>query len=507
MAPGTPARSTFSTGALAALLAAVVMLVLAALFGVPVAPQLVADRLTALVPVGVFSAVLAGLESAAKPLVFGGVVVGQVLLGGLLGVAAGRAVRRGISPLAIFAGLLVAAWVVLALVIAPAGGIGPVGATSTAGVGATAIGDAVEALVFAGVVTLGLTSTEGDPAVDPGRRRLLRLAAFGVPGALAAAYLARFGVSLAQKSGVTPASHASGQLVSPITRTADFYVVSKNFIDPTVSLNGWQLSVSGKIDHPQTYQYDQLRARPSVQRVTTLECISNDVGGNYMSTGQWTGFALRDLLAEVGLQPSASHLVLRAADDYSDSIPLVAAMHPYTMLVYDLNGAPLPNEHGYPLRLIVPGIFGMKNAKWLKSIEAINTDYSGYWQQRGWSNVATVQTMSRIDVPTDSGSVTAGTAAMVGGVAFAGDRGISRVELSTDGGHTWGAADIQPPPSSLTWVIWTRSWTPAKAGDYTLVVRAWDGKGTPQDANDQDPLPDGATGLHRIGVSVKAASA
>ncbi|HET9016272.1 MAG TPA: molybdopterin-dependent oxidoreductase [Thermomicrobiaceae bacterium] len=507
MNPGAPSRSAFSTGALAALLVAVVMLVLAALAGAPVGPQLVADRLTALVPVNIFSSVLSGLESAAKPMVFGGVVIGQILLGGLLGLAAAAGVRRGLSLPAVFGGLVAAVWVLLALVIAPIGGIGVAGVGSSGGAGVTVIGDAIDAVVFAGVVALGLSSSAEPAAVDAGRRTLLRVAAFGVPGALAAAYLARFGVSLAEKSGVTPSTNSSGKLVSPITPASTFYVVSKNFVDPTVSLNGWSLGVSGKVSHPQIFQYQQLRARPAVNRVTTLECISNDVGGDYISTGQWTGFALRDLLAEVGLQPSATHLVMRAADDYSDSIPLAAAMHPYTMLVYDLNGAPLPNEHGYPLRMIVPGIFGMKNVKWLKSIEAITTDYSGYWQQRGWSNVATVQTMSRIDVPYDGNPITAGTPTLVGGIAFAGDRGISRVEVSTDGGHTWSRADIQPPPSSLTWVIWTRTWTPAKAGSYTLMVRAWDGKGVPQTTTSQPPLPNGATGLDSIQVSVVAARA
>src|SRR5690606_35898634 len=205
-------------------------------------------------------------------------------------------------------------------------------------------------------------------------------------------------------------------------------------------------------------------ARPTMQRITTLECISNPVGGNYISTGEWTGLPLRDLLTEAGLRPGVVDIVLHAADDYADSIPLVAALHPDTLLAYDLNGAPLPESHGYPLRLIVPGIFGMKNVKWITRIEAVDYDFQGYWQERGWSDIATVQTMSRIDVPASNRTLVAGQPTLIAGIAFAGDRGISRVEVSTDDGETWVPATLDEPLSPLTWVLWRYEWTPIQPG-------------------------------------------
>lgn len=502
-----PARSAFSTGVVAALLAAVVMLLLGLVAGAPVPPQLVADRLTTLIPLDVFAKILGSLESAAKPLVFGGVVVGQALLGGVVAALAERGLRRGARPLSLFALLLAGTWLVLALLVGPIGGIGLAGAASSAGFGLTALGFLVDALVFAGVVTLGLTpdAGAGEPAFDPSRRRWLRLATFGVPAALAAAYLARFGVGLAEKSAAVPSGGSSGTMPPALTPTSDFYIVSKNFVDPQVSLNGWQLKVSGLVDRPQTFSYEELRAWPAVTRITTLECISNEVGGDYISTGQWTGFPLRDLLIELGARPDTVKVVLRAADDYADSFPLSVAMHPDTMLVYDLNGAPLPDEHGFPLRAIVPGIYGMKNVKWLKSIELANTNFQGYWQNRGWSDVATVQTMSRIDVPRDNQQVLVGQATLIGGVAFSGDRGISKVEVSTDGGQTWNQATLEPPLSPLTWVLWTYRWTPSRGGSYGVRVRAWDGQNVPQVAAEQPTLPNGATGLDSI--TLRATSA
>ncbi|MBX5446376.1 molybdopterin-dependent oxidoreductase, partial [Sphaerobacter sp.] len=158
--------------------------------------------------------------------------------------------------------------------------------------------------------------------------------------------------------------------------------------------------------------------------------------------------------------------------------------------------------HGYPLRLIVPGIFGMKNVKWITRIEAVDRDFQGYWQERGWSDIATVQTMSRIDVPASNRTLVAGQPTLIAGIAFAGDRGISKVEVSTDDGETWAPATLDEPLSPLTWVLWRYEWTPIRPGRYHLVVRAYDGQGQVQDAKERPPLPDGATGYHTVSVRV-----
>jgi len=502
MANPAPSRSGFAAGVVAALLAAVVMLALGPLAGVPVPLQLISDRLTILIPLDIFGAILGSLESQAKPLALAGVIIAQVLLGGVVAVLAARLARRGVSPGVLFLGLTAATWAVLAFVVAPLGAIGIAGRDGSAGLWRTVLGFLVVALVFAGALVLGLEGTGGSgQEIDPARRRILRLAGFGVPAGLAVLFLGRFGLQMAERGQAAPGA-ASGQLPAPLTPTEDFYIVSKNFFDPSVSVPDWRLTIEGQVERPRSYTYEELRARPAMKRVTTLECISNPVGGNYISTGEWTGFPLRDLLAEAGLLPGVVDIVLHAADDYADSIPLVAALDPDTLLAYDLNGAPLPESHGYPLRLIVPGIFGMKNVKWITRIEAVDRDFQGYWQERGWSDIATVQTMSRIDVPASNRTLVAGQPTLIAGIAFAGDRGISKVEVSTDDGETWAPATLDEPLSPLTWVLWRYEWTPIRPGRYHLVVRAYDGQGQVQDAKERPPLPDGATGYHTVSVRV-----
>ncbi|HEU4793518.1 MAG TPA: molybdopterin-dependent oxidoreductase [Nitrolancea sp.] len=497
-------------GGIDALLATVVMLFLANLWGTPVLPQLLADRLIALVPVDLFGSVLDSLESRAKPLTLVGLTLILVLIGGLVGGLLAAAARRDGRPSRLFVPITAVTWGFLAFIAAPLGGIGLIGRDSIAGAWPTGIAFLVTAVVYAGAMVLGLRFLLERPSAgsDTSRRRFIKLAGFGLPTLLALVYLGRFTLRLSRRSeAATGAASAETALTSALTPVDDFYVVSKNFVDPAVSLTNWQLQVHGMVQNPRTYQYEEIKARPSLKKITTLECISNQVGGSYISTGEWTGFPLRDLLADAGVLSGVAKVVLRASDDYSDSIPLDAALDPDTILVYELGGQPLTKEHGFPLRLIVPGIYGMKNVKWITSIELMDTNYRGYWQQRGWSDIATVQTMSRIDSPRSNNRVPMGAETLVGGVAFSGDRGISRVDVSPDGGKTWSAASLEPPLSPLTWVRWTYHWSPAGTGRRDLLVRAWDGQGTPQSTEERPPLPDGATGLHRVTVSVVPASA
>jgi DMSO/TMAO reductase YedYZ molybdopterin-dependent catalytic subunit len=502
--PSLP-RSGLLVGGIAALLATVVMLILANLWGTPVLPQLLADQLIALVPVNVFGTVLDNLESRAKPLTLVGLTLMLVVIGGLAGGIVAARGRRDRTLSRLFVPITVVTWLILAFVAAPLGGIGPIGRESLADAWTTGIAFLITAVVYAGVTVLGLQLLGEQPVAesDTSRRRFLKLAGLGVTTLLALAYLGRFAVRLARKSEAAPAGTGAVAALTPaLTPVKDFYVVSKNFVDPAVSLTGWQLQVHGLVQNPRTYTYQEIKARLALKKVTTLECISNEVGGSYISTGEWTGFPLRDLLADAGVRPGVVKVVLRASDDYSDSIPLDAALDPDTILVYELDGQPLPKEHGFPLRLIVPGIYGMKNVKWITGIELVNTDYKGYWQKQGWSDIATVQTMSRIDTPRSHNRVPAGADTLIGGVAFSGDRGISRVDVSTDGGKSWNPANLEPPLSPLTWVLWTYHWRPEGTGSRDLVVRAWDGHGTAQSTQDRPTLPDGATGLHRVTVNV-----
>jgi DMSO/TMAO reductase YedYZ molybdopterin-dependent catalytic subunit len=294
---------------------------------------------------------------------------------------------------------------------------------------------------------------------------------------------------------------ANGQLTPVLTETDDFYHVSKNLSDPRVSSDGWALSIDGLVDNPLTFDIDQLTALATTHKITTLGCISNEINGDLIGTAEWIGVPLMDLLNQAGVQTGVVKLKMHAADDYEDSISLERGMDPDTMVVVGMNGETLRDDHGYPARLIVPGIYGMKNVKWLDRIEAINDDFQGYWQTRGWSDPAPFQIWGRIDYPK---SVINPGPNYADGVASAGDRDVSRVEVSLDNGETWADAQIEPslnPP--LTWVRWAYAFNAEPDTDFTIKIRVTDGLGTVMEEDRNSPLPDGATGWPSRKISVQ----
>ncbi|MDQ3459130.1 MAG: molybdopterin-dependent oxidoreductase [Deinococcota bacterium] len=285
-----------------------------------------------------------------------------------------------------------------------------------------------------------------------------------------------------------------------VTSVREHYQVSKNVFNPSVPEEGWQLRITGLVENELTFTLDELRALPSVERTSTLMCVSNQVGGNLIGNSSWTGVPLSELLAMAGVGPGVEKLILRAADNYADSFPLSSAFHEGVILAYLHNGEPLTRDHGFPARLLIPEIYGMKNVKWLQEIElSPEAGFLGYWQQRGWSDSAIVKTMSRIDTPEatrfDDGS------AAIGGVAWAGTRGVSRVEVSLDGGVTWQEAQVKPALNDISWNLWGYRWN-AEPGQVEVMVRATDGAGETQTAQRTPPLPDGASGYHGLRVRV-----
>lgn len=293
------------------------------------------------------------------------------------------------------------------------------------------------------------------------------------------------------------------QITPVLTETKDFYHVSKNLSDPTVSSDGWTLKIMGKVNKPLTFTLADLQARATTKKITTLCCISNTIGGDLISTAQWQGVPLKDLLNEAGVQSGVIDLKVHAADDYEDSIPVAKGMDPDVMVVIGMNGEALPDYHGAPARLIVPNIYGMKNVKWLESIEVVDYQFKGYWETQGWSYSAITQIWGRIDEPESGSKVKQGPITATG-LAVAGNRGISRVEISLDGGKTWADATLEPsidPP--LTWVRWAYQFT-APNGKYNMLMRATDGTGQVMTDIDRDPLPDGATGLPNRRFSITA---
>jgi len=368
----------------------------------------------------------------------------------------------------------------------------------------------------------GATTIQQEEENISGRRSLLRnglvvlgLGALGVlawrfiSGGSGSSTLSSSQVLQTYKNKITPPPHPNygtitevSGLSSEITSNDEFYVVSKNFVsDPTVNGSTWQLSVGGVVSHPYTLTYDQLTALPTKQQYETMMCISNEVGGQYMSNAHWEGVPLADLLHRAGeIKSGATKVVLHAADGYSDSIHLAKALEATTLVATHMNGVTLPQTHGYPARLLVPGIYGMKHVKWITSIEVVTTDYQGYWQQSGWSDPAAVRTTARIDTPLDNAEFKANQPTYIAGVAFSGNKGISEVDVSFDNGQTWHRATLKQPLSELTWVLWGHPWQPTP-GNHTISVRAIDGQGNVQDPQIDPPQPNGSSGYHTIHVT------
>jgi hypothetical protein len=284
-----------------------------------------------------------------------------------------------------------------------------------------------------------------------------------------------------------------------VTATSEFYTVSKNFIDPTVALGGWRLKVDGVVDRPMELTYEELTALPASEGYYTLMCISNEIGGNLWGNGYWRGVKLKYLLEQAGVHTDGVKAIFTGADDYRDSVALDRALHPDALLAWEMNGEPLKREHGAPARLLIPGIYGMKNVKWLSGITVAATDFKGFWQNQGWDDAAPYQTESRIDTPAGHVTVPAGPLS-VGGVAYAGDRGVKSVEVTTDLTN-WIPAQVKPALSPYTWQLW-RADIQVDKNVKQIHVRAIDGQGHTQVREENPPFPAGATGYHHVTIAV-----
>ena len=304
-------------------------------------------------------------------------------------------------------------------------------------------------------------------------------------------------------------------LASEITPTDLFYRVDINPVPPTVDVNSWRLVVKGLVSRPLTLTYEQLKARPSVQQIATLECVSNKIANDFISTAIWNGIRFKDLLDEAGVKPNAKYIVFRCADGYDVGIPLERGFQEGSILAHGMNGETLNAKHGYPVRAIIPGLYGMMNPKWITEIELIDRVYEGYWQKKGWANNAQYNTHSYIVIPGNapvrkifrnlgSVNIVVGEQIPIAGVAFAGDREISRVQVSTDGGATWKDARIKNPLSPYSWVIWATELDVTSKANYKIVVRATDKTGKIQTGEVREPFPNGATGYHMIDVQASS---
>lgn len=282
---------------------------------------------------------------------------------------------------------------------------------------------------------------------------------------------------------------------SDITPNDAFYRIDIDTLPPVVGSKSWVLAVKGLFDHPRPLTLPDLVAYSAVTQPITLSCISNPIGGDLISASNWTGVRLRDVLHDLGLRPEAKELYITAADGFYESVEMQDLMDPRTLLVYGMNGETLPVEHGFPLRIYIPNRYGMKQPKWITAIEAIDHSGPGYWVDRGWNAEAHPQIISAIDTVAKDHIVNGRVP--VGGIAWAGDRGIQKVQVQVDNG-AWAEAILQSPPlGGLTWVLWRYDW-PRVSGRHIFRVRATDGTGALQIADEHDTFPDGATGYHSV---------
>ena len=292
-----------------------------------------------------------------------------------------------------------------------------------------------------------------------------------------------------------------------VTPTADFYVVSKNLMSPTVDPSSWTLTVDGLVDRPFTLTSNELLARPQVEHHATLMCVSNEVGGNLIGNGLWSGVSLESLFAEAGVRSSATWVEFTCYDGYIVGVPLLRARAPGAMLALFLNGERLNRDHGFPARVLVPNLYGMMNPKWLTAIRLVDHEVRGFWQLKGWTNDGTIRAQAIIAVAPQS--ATMGARASIGGVAFAGSRPITRVEVSDDGGVSWSDAVLRPPLSPYAWTLWSYEWTPDRSGVVRIHARAWylespGGAERLQPTVLESPFPNGSSGVDEVAVTVAA---
>jgi DMSO/TMAO reductase YedYZ molybdopterin-dependent catalytic subunit len=276
---------------------------------------------------------------------------------------------------------------------------------------------------------------------------------------------------------------------------------------PQLSREQWQLRIHGMVDREITYRLADLDRFDVVEKLVTLTCVSNPVGGDLVGNAAWTGYRVRDLLAEAGVHPDADMVLSMSIDGFTAGTPVEALTDGRdSLLAVGMNGQPLPTEHGYPARLVVPGLYGYVSAtKWVVDLEVTRFDRAeAYWTRLGWSPRGPIKTQSRIDVPRSGQDVAQG-AVTFGGVAWAQQRGVRAVEVRIDSPGQqgqWQQADLGASYSKDTWRLWSLRWQATEPGEHTITVRATDNTGAVQTPDVADPVPDGATGWHSVTFTV-----
>ncbi len=290
-----------------------------------------------------------------------------------------------------------------------------------------------------------------------------------------------------------------------ITTADQLYITQWDYNNtPSIDATKWTLKIDGLVDNPVTLDYKAIQAFPTLEDMRCLECIGNPVGGNLIGNVVWKGFAFQEILDQVKVQPTAKYIKFEAEDGYKDSCALEWVTQPGAMMAYMMNGQPLTTRHGFPVRILMPGLYGQKMPRWITHIEFIADYYQGYWEQNGWSDTASVNTNSIIMTPSDNYATKAGSQLAIQGVAFGGRRAVTKVEVQIDNG-AWMPAQLLHGPSPLAWTQWYLTWNPPAPGAYQIGVRATDDSGFTQNMEAGGLFSDASNGtsaIHRINVNV-----
>ncbi|BCB81460.1 sulfite oxidase [Phytohabitans flavus] len=430
-----------------------------------------------------------------------GTVVLLAAFAALIGWLAVRNIWFGVAGIAIF------------------GLVGVAAAVTRPDAGAGAAVPSLLGAAVAGLVLWRLLAGPAEPGDSADRRRFLTNVAV-VAGVAAVSGLggrwlatrrtvteARRAVRLPVPASPAPAVPSGSdlsltQLAPYVTSNRDFYRIDTALVLPQVDPASWTLRIHGRVRNPVTLTFDQLLARPMVERYVTLACVSNEVGGDLIGNARWLGVPLKELLEEAQPLEGADQVVGRSADGWTCGTPTAVLLDGRdALLAVGMNGEPLPIQHGFPARMVVPGLYGYVSAcKWITELELTSfADFDAYWVPRGWSAQGPIKTESRIDTPRSRNNLSAGPVT-VAGVAWAQHRGIRKVEVRVDGGP-WQEATLARSVSIDTWVQWSWRWE-ATSGKHRLQVRATDATGYVQTEEERPPAPDGATGWHSVDVEV-----
>lgn len=341
------------------------------------------------------------------------------------------------------------------------------------------------------------------------RRDFIKITSLSIAGTVVPVEIIHSDFSDSEKS---EKSEKSENLKPDFFTPNDKFYVTSIGSPPTINLDSWRLRIGGLVQKPMAFSYQEITAFENVATSRTLMCIGNPIGGDQISNAKWTGVRLKEVLEKVGLKPGVVKVIFRCADGYHTAIPVADALNENAVLAFKMNEATLPAEHGYPLRFLNPGHYGMKCPKWIINLEPTNKDHIGYWEKQSWSDEAKVKLLSQIKTPSDGEKIKIDERVyVISGLAFDGGNGggIAMVEVSTDAGKSWQQAEIWKSDSPLAWSLWKYRWTPPQTSEksekevsFTIKVRATNKFGAIQNEKPISAYPDGASGTHTIKIKV-----